>query len=371
MNRSAIQNIKEDLHSALTHIGNLEQCALLNYPNHLNIGDHLIWLGSILYLIDVLKTQINYVASPNNFSAEVMEKQVGKAPILIQGGGSLGDMWSDRQKFHEHIVSKYQDRKIIFLPQTIYFKSEDRLKQTKELLNSHGNLILFVRDNYSHELALKNFSKCQIIKAPDMAFQMVDMPELIYQNSPGDKILFLNREDKELNRQFTSDSIDIPNLVIDDWVSFHKKWKLGKPDSPRIQYAAKLYRGIWQRGLLTPGEWIHRQKWLSHQYKIHNLDKLHNPSMHRLSFSLMHSGIYQFTKYRFIVTNRLHGHILCLLLGIPHIFLPNSYYKNQAFYETWTHQVPFCRFVKDTSHIQQAIQELASMNTSQQMKISG
>ena len=52
-----------------------------------------------------------------------------------------------------------------------------------------------------------------------------------------------------------------------------------------------------------------------------------------------------------IITNRLHGHIMCILLGIPHIFLANSYHKNESFYETWTHQVPFCRFVKNSSEI--------------------
>jgi pyruvyl transferase EpsO len=72
----------------------------------------------------------------------------------------------------------------------------------------------------------------------------------------------------------------------------------------------------------------------------------------------MYQGVYQFKQHRLIITNRLHGHILCILMGIPHIFLPNSYYKNEAFYDAWTHQVPFCRFVKDPEKIEVAVQEL-------------
>ncbi|MEM1169276.1 MAG: polysaccharide pyruvyl transferase family protein [Cyanobacteria bacterium P01_H01_bin.35] len=72
-----------------------------------------------------------------------------------------------------------------------------------------------------------------------------------------------------------------------------------------------------------------------------------NPSLQHLSLSFLHSGIYQLQKYRLIITNRLHGHILCVLLNIPHIFLPNSYHKNQGFYETWSYDIPFCRFVSD------------------------
>jgi pyruvyl transferase EpsO len=39
-----------------------------------------------------------------------------------------------------------------------------------------------------------------------------------------------------------------------------------------------------------------------------------------------------------VVTDRLHGHILSVLLGIPHVVLDNSYGKVRSFYETWTAQ---------------------------------
>ena len=37
-----------------------------------------------------------------------------------------------------------------------------------------------------------------------------------------------------------------------------------------------------------------------------------------------------------IITDRLHGHILSLLLGIEHIVLDNNYGKLSSFYESWT-----------------------------------
>jgi len=36
------------------------------------------------------------------------------------------------------------------------------------------------------------------------------------------------------------------------------------------------------------------------------------------------------------ITDRLHGHILCLLLGIPHVVLPDRYGKLRGFVEAWT-----------------------------------
>jgi len=43
------------------------------YPDHFNIGDHLIWLGNIFFT-DILKTKINYAASSKDFS-ELMENK--------------------------------------------------------------------------------------------------------------------------------------------------------------------------------------------------------------------------------------------------------------------------------------------------------
>ena len=36
------------------------------------------------------------------------------------------------------------------------------------------------------------------------------------------------------------------------------------------------------------------------------------------------------------MSDRLHAHILCLLMGIPHVLLDNTYGKVRSFHETWT-----------------------------------
>jgi pyruvyl transferase EpsO len=47
---------------------------------------------------------------------------------------------------------------------------------------------------------------------------------------------------------------------------------------------------------------------------------------------------------RVVVTERLHGHILCMLAGIPHVLIDNNYGKNSTFFRTWTHGWPGVRF---------------------------
>jgi len=54
-------------------------------------------------------------------------------------------------------------------------------------------------------------------------------------------------------------------------------------------------------------------------------------------------GVKLLSSAEFVITDRLHGHILCLLLGIPHIALDNSYGKLSGFISTWTKDCPFVR----------------------------
>lgn len=356
LNSSAI---KETLHKSLESLGNFEQCALLQYPRHINIGDHMIWLGTVFYLTNILKTKIAYASSAEEFSQAEMDKKIGDSPIFLHGGGNLGDLWYGHQKFRESVIAQNHHRPIIVMPQTIYFQDKGYLQQSAKVFNSHPNLTLCVRDRYSYDFALKHFYKCQVILAPDMAFQMADMACFSVSQTPKNSILYLQRTDKELNQGFLAELTKISNLVTADWISYHQKWSLGKPNSPFRQIFAQLYREVWQRGLATPQELIDRRTWLKTVTEKIDFNSIYNPSMHRLSLSFLHSGIYQFQKYPLIITTRLHGHILCVLLNIPHIFLPNSYHKNQSFYETWSSDIPFCKFVSDITQIEAAVGELS------------
>jgi len=54
----------------------------------------------------------------------------------------------------------------------------------------------------------------------------------------------------------------------------------------------------------------------------------------------------------------MHGHILCVMLGIPHVLLPAPYTKLEAIRNTWTRDVSFCRWVAHASEIPAAVAAL-------------
>jgi exopolysaccharide biosynthesis predicted pyruvyltransferase EpsI len=350
------QLLHESLNQALGSLKTFQQCALLSYPDHYNIGDHLIWIGNVFYLNDVLGLKIKYAASIESFSREEMEQRVGNAPVFLHGGGNLGDLWSYYQNFYEKIISAYHDRPVILLPQSIRFAYQNKLQRAIDVFNAHPNLILITRENRSYEFAKQHFHNCKIFKSPDLALQLLKMPfSLPLEPKQKDTILYLSRQDGELNQVSSPESIELANLIVEDWASYRYK---GSPRAGSIQGISQLIQQGWQQGTVIPNEWISRQIWQRFHPEAAKFNSLYNPSMHRKSWNFIHNAVYQFKQHRLIITNRLHGHILCIILGIPHVFLANAYHKNEAFYETWTERVPFCRFVKDASQIKPAVQEL-------------
>jgi pyruvyl transferase EpsO len=54
----------------------------------------------------------------------------------------------------------------------------------------------------------------------------------------------------------------------------------------------------------------------------------------------LRAGVRLLSRARVVVTDRLHGHVLCVLLGIPHVALDNSYGKVRSLLDTWTGGLP-------------------------------
>ena len=59
-----------------------------------------------------------------------------------------------------------------------------------------------------------------------------------------------------------------------------------------------------------------------------------------------------------VITDRLHAHVLCLLLGIPHVLLDNNYGKVRRVHETWTADAPDMRWAASPSEALPAARSL-------------
>jgi exopolysaccharide biosynthesis predicted pyruvyltransferase EpsI len=351
--------LKQELHTSLSSLEHYPCCALLDYPDHLNIGDSLIWLGTVHYLTDIANTKIGYAASRQNFCPIEMEKQIGDAPIFLHGGGNFGDLWPEHQLFRERIISSYHDRPIVMLPQAIQFQDPANLARAVEIFNAHPNLTIFLRDEQSYQIASGFFDKCRVFKASDMALQLIDLPHLMRNDffTKSSSILYLCRKDRELGREIDLSSIDVTNVVVEDWISFQSQLLFDKTRKLRQIRDIFLVKSCPLVGHMLEDTW---QKYLQLVYSQEVVTpQIYNPSIYYFrALMLTYRGIDQLRRHRLAIVNRLHAHILCTLLEIPNILLPNSYHKNQSFYQTWTSALPLSRFVDDPLNISLAVREL-------------
>jgi pyruvyl transferase EpsO len=279
-------------------------CALVEFPDYANVGDSAIWLGQRRWLRrSGIRTA--YASTMATYDRDVLAARVGSGVILLQGGGNLGDLWQRHQQFRERVIADFPEHRIIQLPQTITFQNLENLRRARAVFNAHPNLTLLVRDRRSLELARNEFRVTSLL-CPDMAFLLGTLRR---PAPPQVEVLWLARSDKESRGA---------------WPRFDKAgagrldWRVDEV-SGMVTAARFLTQQIAHRGRAVRPAWA-CQPWL--------FDVIAQQRLTR--------GCRILTRGRVVVTDRLHGHILCLLMGIPHVILDTAFGKIRAFYDTRT-----------------------------------
>ena len=324
--QDTIARLQRVIHDALSkYIDDSASVALLDFPNHSNVGDSAIWMGEIAYLSRHHGVRPAFVCTKEQVKWEAMEQAVPTGPIFIHGGGNFGDIWPQHQLFREVVLKRFQGRLVVQLPQSIHFSDSAGLRRAAEVIKAHGNFVLFVRDRRSYQTACDAFS-CSVHLCPDMAFCLGPLQTPVRATN---EVLFLLRTDKERTRTAGGLAPDMPdNAVVADWT--------GREDC--------LYQKVRRRTTATS---ILR---LGHRV----LDKNRRRELlyRNLATSRLHRGLRLLSSARAVITDRLHAHILCMLLGLPHIALDNSYGKVSGFIEAWTES---CGVVNVAPNLDRAI----------------
>jgi hypothetical protein len=141
--------------------------ALVDFPDHANVGDSAIWLGTTAFF-RARGAEPAYVASVRTFSEPALRAALPEGPILIHGGGNFGDLWPRHQEFRERLLERFRGQDIVQLPQSIHYDDPRRLVRTARAIARHGRFLLLVRDRPSLEFARAHFD-CPVRLCPDPA----------------------------------------------------------------------------------------------------------------------------------------------------------------------------------------------------------
>ena len=305
-------------------------CALLDFPSYPNVGDSAIWAGEVTYLRS-RGIQIAYQCDWRHYSRERLQRALRRGGvILLQGGGNLGDLYPHHQDFREQVVRDFPASRIVILPQTIHFRDAAALSRARGIFDAHRDLTMLVRDQQCLEFARNEF-RATSLSCPDMAFML---GVLTRSQAPDRDVLWLWRNDMEsvgwapVGEQVERcDWLDEPPGLV-GWTIKHFERLVG------------LYPNRLRQlpGVLAHTHDLQARKRLAHGCRL-------------------------LSRGRIVVTDRLHGHILSLLLGIPHVLLDNSNGKVKRFYDMWTAESDLVRWAESPHEVPDRVESLRRGST--------
>jgi pyruvyl transferase EpsO len=292
-----------------------EHPALLEFPAHPNVGDSAIWLGEIAFLAERLKRHPVRTSDVYSYSRERLAATRGLDLILLHGGGNLGDLWKGSLDAKIRVLDDFPDVPIVQLPQTIHFQDPARLDAYRRAVDRHRNFTLLVRDRDGFDMAGGAFD-CEVRLCPDMALWLT----LQRPARPVHDVVCLLRTDIEARAQPAARNVPAgADAVVVDWL-----------DEPG-RFAIRAERALTDAVARYPR-------------KLAFLERPMTALRHRVAWTRVRRGCAILSAGRAVVTDRLHGHILCVLMDIPHVVLDNSYGKLSHFYDSWTRTAPGARF---------------------------
>ena len=307
---AVMQGLKDKLDGLLELIPPGSNIALVDEPVHRNIGDHLIQWGTEKFFKQH-GMKIAYQASTLDYRSSKAHAALGPGGLLVcQGGGHLGDLYPRHQRLREQVIRDFPNNRIVILPQSIYFHSTRAEQHAAAVFRSHQDLHICLRDQMSLELASDWHCPATYL-LPDMSHALWPLEHESRGAANGQKVLYLIRKDKE--------GLPLPTALErlnDNFIDWH--------DLLGIYDTSLLMMIILVSAAGVPAEYPRRLlKWES-QRLIQRATTLLAPVEH-------------------VVTSRLHGLLLALLLGKRVDLLDTLTGKTQVYYATWLKQLDSCR----------------------------
>ncbi|MBY4037875.1 polysaccharide pyruvyl transferase family protein [Rhodococcus fascians] len=315
MTYEIVDAIREETMAVLRqHASPGDRVAHLDFPNHFNAGDSLIYAGEVEYLKQ-LDVHVDYVSDPFTHNNDLLEQRVGDGTLFLQGGGNFGDRWPMDQKFREAIVARFPRNKIVCLPQSIDYSDADAMHRTAALYAQHPDLTLMLREQRSYELALAHFPNNRVEYCPDMAFgaeiahsaegSAVDVVKLVRDDSESLGHASVNVDASSVQYDWGLHGRD---LAISTVVTLPTRIAYNFPTANRLLYPA-LVRSYEQTAKLN----------LRVAQRILNLAPV-------------------------VLTDRLHAAVLAAMMGKRVVAMDNANRKVSGIYDAYLHRFDNVQF---------------------------
>lgn len=312
---------------------------VVGFPNHPNVGDGAIWAGEVAWLrrrgIDIA-----YACDLDGYARAALARAIGPdGTILLHGGGNFGDIWPEHQRLREQVVADFPGHRIVSLPQTMRFDDPSALDRAQRVFDAHDGLTLLFRDARSIALAEAAFA-APVALCPDLALALGPL------DRPADPVvprLWLSRTDAErAGQRLVPPGAAAAEDVLVDWLD-----DAAVPMRPRAR--------ALRRGAARAGRAVARRP-----PPVAALSRAHVRVCDALASDRVAYGTALLARGEVVITDRLHAHVLSVLLGIPHVIVDTGYGKLRTFHEAWTADLPGVRTASDAQSALDAAWDLVA-----------
>ncbi|WP_030176131.1 MULTISPECIES: polysaccharide pyruvyl transferase family protein [Actinomycetes] len=314
MGESLTTTLQDQTRSVLTPLLQRSQpVALLDYPQHFNAGDTLIYRGEMSYAAE-LSDGVKYICTRRTYDKAAMTNAVPHGPLLLHGGGNFGDRYAAFQLFREQVIADNPDRTVIQMPQTMEFRDKDALARTQRLYAQHPNLTLLMRDTPGYEKAVNLFPDNRVLFCPDAAFGAGYLEPTA---TASHEYVVLKRKDSE---------------------SVH-----GKDALPR-SLVSRGYVCDWHATIVDNLKWW-PATWFSRS--VHRLRPVRQPVTPALlslyeqqADIILRNAISIISRGNVVVTDRLHAAVFGILMRKPVVMVDNANKKLSLAYKDYLQHAP-------------------------------
>jgi pyruvyl transferase EpsO len=327
---TAVDKIRRETSDILRAEIRGDRVAVLDYPNHFNSGDLLIYRGQLQYL-ERLGIEAAYVCATHTYDPAALARYLPAGPLLLQGGGNFGDRYDRFQLFRERVIAENPDRTIIQMPQTIDFLDKAALARAQAVYSRHRDLTLMIRDKAGCELTRSLFPDNRVVYCPDLAFGADQLPAT---KAPTRDIVMLKRRDQE---------------------SVHNKDDAGRafPGVPRTEWHASVADNFkwWPMSLANSA--LHKVPGVrvrAYPYARWAFD--------RQCDLIIRNAVDILSEGRVVVTDRLHAAVFSVLLGKPVVMVDNANKKLSAIYRDYLGSTPGTYLADDFDDAAQTVESL-------------
>lgn len=250
---------------------------------HPNLGD----LAQTVCTLDWLKKNYPYAAVvelssrdfyfDENKMLSVLEEAVAPRDLIVFQSGYTMTGAHENELMRQMILDAFPDNRIVLLPQTIFYQTEEQKNWAVKTYKDRDNLLILARDRISYETAQSLFGSTRMALFPDIVTTLIGTKAFKDQR---EGVLFCVRDDWE--RLYSEKEMKVLMLRIEQHMSVSQTDTTEQVLDTEDREAVRTF---------------------------------------------VEKTIEEYAHYKLIVTDRYHGTIFALVAGTPVVVLKTTDHK--------------------------------------------